>query len=193
MLKKPQATIFNMPCGVPTVSARNTSLEIAHTSGVKSLLFIDDDMEFHGDAYERLNLVKADIVCALMFTRSAPSSPTVMIRKMEEGDKFSLRSIVPDGKIQDVHACGMAFTLLRRPVIEWAIADSAKSGLPPFRHIILGEDLDFVNRATMAGFSAKCDTSVITSHRGDIGFAGQPELVNPMSGHLTNPLGTVRS
>jgi len=150
-------------------------------------------MEFTADAYDRLAKVKADIVCGLFYTRSTPSTPTVMVRADEGDGKFSLRSIVPDGKVQEIHACGMAFTLIRESAIKWAIEDSVKTGLPPFRHVVLSEDLDFVNRATMAGLSAKCDTSVVIGHRGEICFAGQPELTHPLSGHLTNPFGTVRS
>lgn len=191
-LKRPNKTIFNMPCDVPTVSARNTSLEIAHESGAKALLFIDSDMEFLADSYERLNRVKADIVCGLFYTRSAPSCPTIMIKQAEDDGKHSLRSIVPDDKVHDIDACGMAFTLIREPVIKWAIAESVKKGIPPFRHVVFGEDLDFMMRAVQSGFTAKCDTSVKIAHRGDVAFNGQPELCSPLSGHLNHPFGHTR-
>lgn len=186
-MKRPMANFIDMPCDVPTVTARNVLLEKAAQSGAKALLFIDDDMEFLPDSYDRLNRIKADIVTGLFYTRSTPSAPTIMLRKDEGEGKFSLRSIVPDGNVQDIHACGLAFTLVRRPVILWALAESAKTGIPPFRHILFSEDMDFTNRATLAGFSAKCDTSVIIAHRGDIGFAGQPETTVPTSGHLKSP------
>jgi len=182
-----------MPCDVPTVSARNTSLQIAAEAGAKALLFIDSDMEFLGDAYAKLAAIpKCDIACGLFFTRSAPSSPTVMIRQEEPDNQFSLRSIVPDGKVQEIDACGMAFTLIRDSVIKWAVEQSKKDSIPPFRHVVFGEDLDFVMRARKAGFVAKCDTSIIIAHRGDVGFAGQPELCSPMAGHLNHPFGMTR-
>ena len=192
-LKLPDKTIFNMPCDVPTVSARNTSLAIAAEAGAKALLFIDSDMEFLGDSYRRLSAVKADIVCGLFHTRSAPSTPTIMVKHAEEEGKFSLRSIVPDGKVHEIDACGMAFTLIREPVIKWAAKESAEKGIPAFRHVVFGEDLDFVMRARNAGFKAKCDTSIQIAHRGDVGFNGQPELVNPLSGHLNHPFGNAFS
>jgi len=74
-LQLPGMKIFNMPTDVPTVSARNTSIQIAHELGAKALLFIDSDMEFQSDAYQRLQKVKGDIVCGLFYTRSAPSVP----------------------------------------------------------------------------------------------------------------------
>ena len=189
-LQLPGMKVFNMPTDVPTVSARNTALQVAHEMGAKALLFIDSDMEFQSDAYQRLNKVKGDIVCGLFYTRSAPSVPTIMVSQAEDdGKNFSLRTIVPDGKVMDVDACGMAFTLIREPVMKWAIEKSVKDGLPPFRHVVFGEDLDFCMRARKAGFSVKCDTSVKIAHRGDVGFNGQPELVNPQSGYLNHPFG----
>ncbi len=181
-----------MPCEVPTVSARNESISLTYQSGAKALLFIDSDMEFLSDAYKKLDTHKADIVCGLFHTRSTPSTPTVMVRSPEADGKFSLRSIVPDKKVHAIDACGMAFTLIRRPVIEWAMKEAAEKNLPPFRHVIFGEDLDFVMRARQEGFIAKCDTSVLIAHRGDVGFNGQPEFTNPLSGHLNNPFGDVR-
>lgn len=186
-MKKPERTVLDMPCNVPTPTARGVIFEVALQAGVKSVLFIDDDMEFLPDAYERIASLNADICTGLFYTRSTPSTPTIMRRKDEGDGKFSLRSIVPDGKVQDCDACGLAFTLIRRPVIEWAAKESAKHGLPPFRHILFGEDIDFTNRATQAGFKAKCDTGCVIAHRGDIAFAGQPELTSPLSRHLSWP------
>jgi GT2 family glycosyltransferase len=115
-----------------------------------------------------------------------------MVKQLEAEGKYSLRSIVPDDQVQDIDACGMAFTLIREPVIKWALSESVAKGIPPFRHVIFGEDIDFVLRAREAGFTAKCDTTVRIAHRGDIGFNGQPELCQPMAVHLNHPFGTTR-
>lgn len=187
--------MFNMPCDVPTVSARNTSIQIAHEVGAKALLFIDSDMEFQADAYQRLQKVRGDIVCGLFYTRSAPSVPTIMVSQPDTdgGKGFTLRTVVPSGGIMDADACGMAFTLIREPVIKWAIEQSKKDALPPFRHVVFGEDLDFCLRARKAGFIIKCDTSIRIAHRGDVAFNGQPELVSPQSGYLNHPFGNTPS
>lgn len=191
-MKRPHRSYFDLPCDVPTTTARNILLEAALASGARALLFIDSDMEFLPDAFEKLDKIKAEIVTGLFYTRHTPSTPTIMLRSDEKDGKYSLRSIVPDGNIQDIHACGLAFTIIRRPVLEWAVKESIATGLPPFRHLVLGEDMDFVDRATRAGFKAKCDTSVIIAHRGEIGYAGQPETTQPTSGHLKNPFGGKR-
>lgn len=182
---KPNMMTF-VPTDRPTTSARSDALRTAKEFNAESVLFVDSDMEFEPDAYERLKKVKGDIVCGLFFNRSAPCYPTICIKEKAEDGTDRLKTIIPDGKIQDVDACGMAFTLIRKPVIQ-------HFDYPAFQHLgFLSEDYSFCLRARQAGFSVRCDTSLLISHRGDIGFAGQPTLRTEESSALSFPYGVTR-
>lgn len=175
--------IVSFPVDRPTTSVRADALKLAKEYGAGSLLFIDSDMEFEPDAYERLKKVDGDIVCGLFWNRQAPSYPTICVRDKAEDGTDRLKTIVPDGKVQDVDACGMAFTLIRRPVIE-------AFDYPAFQHYgAMSEDYIFCLRAGDKGFKIRCDTGLKIAHRGDVGFNGQPYLTVPGSEEVSFPFG----
>jgi GT2 family glycosyltransferase len=178
---------FFLPQDRPTTSARSDSVRTAKEIEAESLLFIDSDMEFEPDLYNRLKAVDADIVCGLFWAKRVPSFPTICRREPDPDNppQFRLRTIVPDGTIQDVDACGMAATLIKKRVLDWA-------EYPAFQHLgALSEDFAFCLRAGDAGFNIKCDTGLKVAHRGDIAFNGQPILTHPDMGVLSFPFGEV--
>lgn len=173
------------PIDRPTTGSRSDAVKMAQDYGVEALLFIDSDMEFQPDLYERLNAVDADIVCGMFWQRRVPSNPTIAVKAKASDGSDILRAIVPDGKVQDVDACGMAATLIRRPVLEWA-------AYPAFKHLgWISEDYEFCLQARQHGFSIKCDTSIQVAHRGDIAFNGQPVLSYAGMNELSFPFGEV--
>lgn len=175
--------IFFMPIDRPTTGSRSDAVRIAQDYGVEALLFIDSDMEFRPDMYERLNAVDADIVCGMFWQRRVPSNPTICKRSKGPNGEDILKAIVPDGKVQDIDACGMAATLIRRPVLEWA-------QYPAFKHLgWISEDYEFCLQAREHGFTIKCDTGCQVAHRGDIAFNGQPVLSYAGMNDLSFPFG----
>lgn len=173
------------PVDRPTTSSRSDAIRMAKEFGVDSLLFIDSDMEFQPDLYERLKAVDADIVCGLFWQRRVPSHPTICTKAKAEDGTDVLKTIIPNGKIMEVDACGMAATLIKKPVLDWC-------EYPAFQHMgAISEDYVFCLRAGHAGFSIKCDTSVKVAHRGDIAFNGQPILTYPGMVDLSFPFGEV--
>jgi GT2 family glycosyltransferase len=127
-------------------------------------------MEFQPDLWERLNKIEADIACGMFWQRRVPSHPTIAVKVKAKDGTDALQTIVPDEKVQDVDVCGMAATLIRKPVLDWA-------EYPAFRHLgWLSEDFEFCLQAGNKGFKIKCDTSLKVAHRGDIAFNGQPIL-----------------
>lgn len=180
--------ITMFPMDRPTTSARSDAVEFARQVDADALLFIDSDMEFLPDLYERLNAVDADIVCGLFWQKHVPSFPTICTKVKNTDGTDALKTIVPDGKIQDVDACGMAATLIRKSVLQ---ADRFK--YPAFKHLgYLSEDYEFCLQAKDAGFSIKCDTSIRVAHRGDVAFNGQPVLTHPDLKTLSSPFGELQ-
>ena len=173
------------PMDRPQASARSDALKLAREIDAEALLFIDSDMEFQPDLYQRLLAVDADIACGLFWTKRIPSFPTSMRKvKMPDGSD-SLTNIVPNGKIMEIDACGMAATLIRKNVIQ-----HERFEYPAFKHLgSLGEDYYFCLHARDAGFTIKCDTSLRVAHRGDVAFNGQPILTHPDLKTLSYPFG----
>lgn len=181
--KDRMVTMF--PMDRPTTSARSDALEVARQVDADALLFIDSDMEFEPDAWERLQKVEGDIVSGLFWTKRIPSYPTIGIKVGMPDGTDSIRSIVPDGKVQKVDVCGMAFTLIRKPVIQ-----HERFRYPAFKHLgALSEDYAFCLHARDVGFTVRCDTGLKIAHRGDMAFNGQPILTHPDLKTLSNPFG----
>jgi len=178
-------TVFFMPVDRPTTSSRSDAVKTAQQIEAESLLFIDSDMEFQPDLYERLKAVPGDIVCGLFWQRRVPSFPTICIKKKAPDGTDLLETITPDGTVQDIDSCGMAATLIRKPVLDWA-------QYPAFQHLgAISEDFVFCLRAKDAGFAIRCDTSIQVAHRGDIAFNGQPVLGYEGMSILSFPFGEV--
>lgn len=174
------------PMDRPQASARSDAFRIARDVDADALLFVDSDMEFQPDLYERLNAVDADIVCGLFWTKRIPSYPTICKRSKHPKDgSDTLSPILPDGKVQEVDACGMAATLIRRSVLQ-----HERFEYPAFKHLgAIGEDYFFCLHARDAGFTIKCDTGLKVAHRGDVAFNGQPILTHPDLKTLSHPFG----
>lgn len=176
--------ITMFPTDRPTAGARSDALRAAQEWDVDSLLFIDSDMEFQPDLYERLKAIDGDIVCGLFHNKRVPSYTTICKKEKHPTNGTDILVPIPvDGKVQEVDACGMAATLIRRPVLEWAT-------YPAFKHLgWISEDYEFCLQAREAGFTIRCDTSLRVAHRGDIAFNGQPVLSYPGMEDLSVPFG----
>lgn len=178
--------IVMFPVDRPTTSARSDCIRIAQGYGAQALLFVDSDMEFEPDAYRRLDRVDADIVCGLFWNRVVPSYPTICTKVKDPDDPKmdALKSIGPPwGDVREVDACGMAFTLIRKRVID-------AFEYPAFQHLgAMSEDYVFCIKARAKGFTIKCDTGTRISHRGDVGFNGQPVLTYKEMENLSFPFG----
>jgi hypothetical protein len=160
-------------------------MRIAKEANATHLLFIDSDMEFSEDLYDRLRRIDADIACALFWSRQTPSYPTICKQeKAEDGVQDRLRTITPDGTIQDIDVCGMAATLINKRIIQ-------AFDYPAFVHTgWMSEDFVFCLMAKQKfGARIKCDTSLKVAHRGDIGFNGQTATLVEGSTDLSFPLG----
>jgi len=128
----------------------------ARDIGAENLLFIDDDMTFTPELFETVWNTPADVVSALAFVRREPPTFPAMYRRAEDGSYKPILSY-PQNTILPVDGVGMAFTLIRRPVIEALRA-------PYVRDSSKGEDIIFCERAKAAGFSVVVNTAAKCGH-----------------------------
>lgn len=144
-----------------------------------SLLLLDDDMEFPLDALDRLrnNVQNMDYDIAQGFCTHKTIPPhAVVLRLMEQptaplsfhGELYGALADIPDESVVDVDAVGLAFTLIKRHVIQDMVNGYGARHSSWFewgRHTE-GEDIVFSRICREHGFSMCVDTNVKIGHIG---------------------------
>jgi len=155
-----------------------------------TLLMIDDDMTFERDAAERLRSNKAnqdfDILQALCCSRQPPHAPLVLF---EEGENYRplLNPHEESGTIE-VGMTGLAFTLIRRSVIE-SVTDMLRPNELLFNwgYDGRGEDCTFCRRARKAGYRIGIDTTITPGHRFPVEVSWNLEQESPVYSTYPSP------
>ncbi len=120
------------------------------------LLFIDSDMVFEKDSFERLLKRKRDIVGVTYNTRKLP--PQKILWKQGKG-KFYETTAVPTGfMLIDLKV----FKDLPHPWFFWEVNEQGET--------ITGEDYWFCTKAREKGFKVWVDISIPIKHLGDFQF-----------------------
>ena len=147
-----------------------------------SILFLDDDMVFDGDALNRLRYNKDnwdyDIVSGFTTTRVSPPKPIVMqlqdpqpeLPESLKGDSFDLAKDFIDGEVKPVDATGLAFTLVKRHVFEAMLGEYGIDYTYFFSYGrgIESDDIPFCGNARELGFKLAVDTNAKIGHIGQI-------------------------
>jgi len=147
--------------GLPHSNAANVLCERYAKTPCDSLLMIDDDMTWKPQDVDALrdSGTNAGVVSGLACMRRHPYQP-VVLRKLK--DKVGLLH-GPHSGIVDVDYVGLAFTLIKREVLESLGMTNV------FKHDNhLGEDGSFCKRAKNAGFKIAVNADVKIRHRATI-------------------------
>lgn len=167
-LRVPKPVHYLDKTDCPVDAARNilTAGALRDVPGLTHLLFIDDDMIFEPDAFERLLAHDLPIVGGLCHNRRPPYMP-ILMREYDGGYAFVYdydREIDARGLIE-VDATGAAFLLVQKEVFE-RIATELKED--PFAIRGPGEDISFCLRAKELGYKIFVDTTVEIGHVGEV-------------------------
>lgn len=174
-----------MPVGwLPAHWAANALARDFLRTDKDSLLMLDDDMSFDENSLELLRSNKEnwdyDIVFGFCTHRVWPPKPVVLQRVHEDvgkpeslhGSIYKTMNIVPDNSVIEVDAVGLAFTLIKRHVIE---AMTEEYG-PMFTFYFTygqgfeSDDIPFCEKAKDLGFKIAVDTNVKIGHVGQSVF-----------------------
>lgn len=146
-----------------------------------SVLFIDDDQVFSGDTLHRMreNIDNwdYDAVSALIVRRN-PDKPTPVVMLLMDkegepedltGDSFYAVPQVELGKVIEVDAVGLGFTLIKRHVLETMLnekwgADYTYQELFQYGPGRESDDIPFSRRCRELGFRMAVDTSIEVGH-----------------------------
>jgi len=143
------------------------------------LLFCDSDMLPPQDGIHRLVEVEGDIVCGLFTNRTFDSKTIIkpMVFKATEDGGYLPIEVKPQSFAEldaqgapEVDACGMAWTLIRREVLEKVKAPWFNFARDDKREHPAGEDVLFCRAAKAEGFKVQCRLSCLVGHVGTFVF-----------------------
>ena len=143
--------------------ARNVLANIAVERNFDRILWLDSDMTFKPDLYERLSasLDKGmDFVCGLYTTRKPPFKLTIY-DDVQPGVAHSVEEVPKD--LVEIQGCGFGAVLMTTELVK---AVAAEYGLPFSPILGLGEDMSFCYRVSALGRKMYCDGSVRLGHIG---------------------------
>lgn len=147
--------------------ARNEICLQAINEGFDEVLFIDSDMIFPDDAYEKLEALDCDIASGVYYGRAGEHKPVVYYevtpRTEKEPATAKAFETIPDGTFS-IKGCGMGLCLIQRRAIEEICQMTNNMPFEPWNG--LGEDLAFCYRAKKEGFTIKANTYIPLGHIG---------------------------
>lgn len=125
---------------MPRLPVQQARTQIARNLQTDYLLFIDDDMVFTPEDVQKLIRADKDIVSGLCLKRTDKERQPVVYA--QESDRYVLRDA--PNELEQVDATTLAFTLIKSKVFQHISTE--------FRFTDVGEDLDFMRRASDKGF-----------------------------------------
>lgn len=152
--------------------ARNALAAQAIMGGFDRILWLDSDMQFAPDIFERLSADMdegREFVSGLYFTRRAPIKPVcysyVGFRPEGEGIKPVAEAYFdyPKDSIFEVAGVGFGGVMMTVDLLKRV---KAKFGLPFSPALGFGEDLSFCMRAAELGAKIYCDSRIKMGHAG---------------------------
>jgi hypothetical protein len=166
-------TMFYSHAGSLIQVARQESMNLALSKGMRWLWFVDDDMSFQSDTPARLVQDCLDndfaMCSALSIKRVPPFSPTVGMATDDEGMPILTPETVPESGVHQVSHSGLACTMIDLDKIrEAGLADERLFYLAVSEDNkkLTGEDLVFCKTLTDAGLTVGLDANIWTGHYG---------------------------
>lgn len=169
------------PTGKPTHVSRNEAVKRFLYSDMDTLLMIDDDMLYDAtDLHKLRNNMESwdyDVVQAFCTHKTYPPHAIVLHETVPQpslplslkGRSYDTLSTVDDNTIIQVDAVGLAFTLIKRHVLEALVNEYGVSHTYDFFQWgsgYGGEDLEFSRKLLDKGFNLAVDTNVKIGHVG---------------------------
>ena len=170
---------FSVSSSSLVYDARNNLSKQAVDGGFDRILWLDSDMKFDPDLFERLSADMdegLDIVGGIYFSRKAPLVPVVYQKvgyyHNEEDDSVTPAALnyyeYPKDELFPCEGIGFGAVLVKTDLIK-KVQD--KHGLPFSPILGFGEDLSFCVRARDVGATIYCDSRIKVGHVGQYVFS----------------------
>lgn len=159
---------FSLACGSLVYDARNQLAYKAVIEGFDAVLWLDSDMTFDGDAFEKFwkRLDEgAEFVSGLAFTRKPPSHPVVyeFIGTIDNVPTATPVKEYPENGIFEINGAGLGICMMTTNLIDRV---QREYGLPFSPVMGFGEDLSFCMRVHELGVPMFCDSGIRAGHLG---------------------------
>lgn len=150
--------------------ARNCLAKKACEEGYDRIMWIDSDMVFEPDLFERLSArldEGRDFITGLYFSRRMPIIPMIYSEVacyLKDGKQIPTSveyKDYPKDSLFKVQGCGFGGCMMTTKMV---LDLAEKYGLPFSPILGFGEDLSFCQRATQAGYDLYCDSSIKLGH-----------------------------
>lgn len=150
--------------------ARNCLAKKACEEGYDRIMWIDSDMVFEPDLFERLSArldEGFDFITGLYFSRRMPIIPMIYSEVacyLKDGKQIPTSveyRDYPKDSLFKVQGCGFGGCMMTTKMV---LDLAEKYGLPFSPILGFGEDLSFCQRATQAGYDLYCDSSIKLGH-----------------------------
>lgn len=170
---------FSVSSSSLVYDARNNLSKQAVDGGFDRILWLDSDMKFDPDLFERLSADMdegLDIVGGIYFSRKAPLVPVVYQKvgyyHNEEDDSVTPAALnyyeYPKDELFPCEGIGFGAVLVSVDLVK-KVQD--KHGLPFSPILGFGEDLSFCVRARDVGATIYCDSRIKVGHVGQYVFS----------------------
>lgn len=158
--------------------SRNTVSKKAIAEGFDRVLWLDSDMTFAPDTFERLSKhldEGRDFVCGFYVTRKPPFKPciykdvglTIDKEKNEGTPRAETYFDYPKDSLFEIAACGFGGVMMTVDLLKEV---DKKCGIPFSPIYGFGEDLSFCIRTKELGHTMYCDSSIKFGHVGLMTF-----------------------
>lgn len=151
--------------GYSCEQARNKAIKDLINSDYDYIWFIDSDIKFESDTFEKLLLSNCDICTGIYFLKQFGEKEAVIMRIENGKTLFYKENEIPENEIFQIDACGFGCILIKREVCEHIY--NHENGYPfvyQFEPEIISEDLWFCNCAVELGYKIMCNSDVKCGH-----------------------------
>ena len=162
-MERPPGTVVSHAIGLYINQNRNQLSEHALELGAEWIWYVDDDHCFHPDTLNRLLAHNVDIVSGLYVRRVAPFIPVIYDTMDADGEVIKHHFTAQDVGLRPVLATGGGCLLVRTRVLQTIGPPYWRFSQTPTGEMV-GEDIDFCQRARAAGFQVWCDMDAPIGH-----------------------------
>lgn len=143
--------------------SRDYFVDLAYkwSKGFTHVLWLDSDMVFEPDIFERLYNDDKDMVCGLFRGRHGKKNLCIF-KQLLPANRFEIEDVNEfKGQIFEVAGCGFGCVLTTVKLLE-AVATEYGSSFMPTKQ--MGEDVAFCDRVGKLGYKIFCDPMVHVGH-----------------------------